>query len=305
MKLYYCKYPDGRQNFGDQLNLWLWEKLIPGVLDEDESIAFVGLGTLINDALPRRTPRAKQRVIFSTGAGQEKGMPEIDESYKIYCLRGPLSAQAIGLPTELAVTDGAILLRRLVKINNRKIHKFAYMPHYNFAGEAWKSVCEELGFGYIDPSWSTDKVLSSINNTEILLSEAMHGAIVADALRVPWIPIVTHPTILALKWQDWCLSIGVEYQPVQMKRLHQPRNTAGGWAKVSDSKNVDILKPARLARDWIRQKSAASQLIRIAKSVRPTLSSDTHIENVTVELEERLQQFRNDVEAGYFTSCTS
>ncbi len=305
MKLYYCKYPDGRQNFGDYLNLWLWEKLIPNVLDEDERTAFVGLGTLINDSLPRRTPRALRRVIFSTGAGYEKGMPDLDDSYRIYCLRGPLSAKAIDMPPELGVADGAILVRRLININSRKVHKFAYMPHYNFAGEGWKSVCEQLGFGYIDPSWPTEKVLSSINNTEILLCEAMHGAIVADALRVPWIPIVTHPTILPFKWQDWCLSIGVEYQPVPMKRLQQPRESSGGWAKGSISKKVDILKTVRLARDWIRQKSAAAQLLQIAKTVHPTLSTDTQIERVTVELEERLQKFKDDVEAGYFSSYTT
>lgn len=301
MKLYYCKYPDGRQNFGDALNLWLWDKLIPDVLDEDESTAFVGLGTLINDALPRRTPRARKRVIFSSGAGYGKGVPSIDDSYKIYCLRGPLSAQKIGVPAELAVTDGAVLLRRLINVNSDKTYRFAYMPHYDLAGEAWNCVCKQLGFAYIDPGWSIEKILSLINQTEVLLSEAMHGAIVADALRVPWIPIVTHPSILPFKWQDWCLSMGLEYKPVLMKRLHQPRGASGGWAKPSDSQ-VDILKPARLVRDWVRQKSAALQLDRIAKSTRPILSTDIQIERVTVELEERLQKFKNDVEAGYFAS---
>lgn len=302
MKLYYCKYPAGRQNFGDNLNLWLWDKLIPGILDDDESTAFVGLGTLINDSLPRRTPRASQRVIFSTGAGYEKRMPKIDSSYKIYCLRGPLSAEVIGVEAQVAVTDGAILVRRLIPINKHKVYKFSYMPHYNFAGEGWKSVCNQLGFGYIDPSSSTAEVLSDINNTEILLSEAMHGAIVADALRVPWIAIVTHPSILSFKWQDWCLSMGLEYQPVTMKRLHQPKGTSGGWAKQSVPQNLDILRPARLVRDWLRQKSAASEIMRIAKTTQPQLSSDLEIERVTIELEERLQQFKNDVEAGYFDS---
>ncbi|HBE20149.1 MAG TPA: succinoglycan biosynthesis ketolase [Cyanobacteria bacterium UBA11149] len=302
MKLYYCKYPVGRQNFGDNLNLWLWDKLIPGILDDDESTAFVGLGTLINDSLPRRTSRARKRVIFSTGAGYEKGMPEIDSSYKIYCLRGPLSAEVMGVEAQLAVTDGAILVRRLIPINKHKIYKFSYMPHYNFAGEGWKSVCHQLGFGYVDPSSSTEEVLSAINNTEILLSEAMHGVIVADALRVPWIPIVTHPSILSFKWQDWCLSVGLEYQPVTMKRLHQPKGTSGGWAKQSVPQNLDIFKPARLFRDWLRQKSAALEMLRIAKTTQPKLSSDLKIERVTIELEERLQQFKNDVEAGYFRS---
>jgi succinoglycan biosynthesis protein ExoV len=35
MKLFYFKDPAG--NFGDDLNLWLWPKVLPGILDEDGS----------------------------------------------------------------------------------------------------------------------------------------------------------------------------------------------------------------------------------------------------------------------------
>lgn len=48
MKLCYYKLPNGEQNFGDSLNLWLWNKLIPGILDNNESVAFIGIGSLIN-----------------------------------------------------------------------------------------------------------------------------------------------------------------------------------------------------------------------------------------------------------------
>ncbi|HBB31062.1 MAG TPA: succinoglycan biosynthesis ketolase [Cyanobacteria bacterium UBA8803] len=282
MKLVFYK----EKNFGDRLNLWLWDQLIPDVIDNDETTAFVGLGTLLNDNLPNKTRKAYRKVIFSTGVGYGSGLPKLDESYKIYCVRGLLSAQALGLPTKLAVTDGAVLVRRLLNINNRKVERFAYMPHYEMAGEGWRAVCEDLGFGYIDPRWSTEKILSLINQTEVLLTEAMHGAIVADALRIPWVPIVTNPTILAFKWQDWCSSIGLEYRPVQMKRLHHPSN------------KVDILSPVRLARDWSRQKQAALQLSYIAKNSRPLLSSDILIEQLTIELEEKLQQLKKDIKSG-------
>ncbi len=284
MKLYYHK----AKNFGDQLNPWLWDKLIPNILDDDQITAFVGIGTLLNEQLSQRTRKALKRVIFSTGVGYGKRVVKIDDSYKIYCLRGPLSAQALGVPTELAVTDGAILVRRVLNTNSRKVNRFAYMPHFELAGEAWKLVCEELGFGYIDPRWSTEKVLSCISQTEILLTEALHGAIIADALRVPWVPLVTSHTILAFKWQDWCQSMSVEYRPLHMKRLHHPRQ------------KLDFVSPARLVRDWARQKLAASQLIRIAKSSHPILSSDIKIEQLTVELEGRLEQLKQDIAAGCF-----
>jgi succinoglycan biosynthesis protein ExoV len=291
MKLRYYKLPKGERNFGDELNPWLWEKLIPGILDEDASVAFVGIGSLINNGLPQKTRYARKIVIFGTGVGYGKGVPKIDESYTIYCVRGLLSAQALGISEKLAITDGAVLIRQVFSNQSPKKYRFSYMPHYELAGKGWETVCQKLGFGYIDPRWSVEQVLSSISETEILLAEAMHGAIIADALRVPWLPITTNSSILAFKWQDWCSSIGVEYQPIRMKRLHHPKES------------LDILTPFRTIRDWNRQKEAAQALKQAALSRSPVLSKDSRLEMLTNQLEEKLQDFKKDVANGLF-SCS-
>ncbi|MBD2499329.1 polysaccharide pyruvyl transferase family protein [Anabaena azotica] len=303
MKLYYCKYPEGRQNFGDALNPWLWEQLLPGILDDDPDCAFVGIGTLINDALPRRTPKAKLRVIFSTGAGYEKAMPVIDESYKIYCVRGPISAQTLGLNSDLAVTDGALLLRKVIEQNPLpKKYKFSYMPHYNFAGDGWQRVCDQLGFGYISPAWEIEDILIRIRQTEVLICEAMHGAIVADTLRTPWIAVTTHPSILPTKWQDWCASMTLEYQPYSLSYYYQPRASKGGWANSQTSANKldHLLTPARKLQDWFRQQKAARELSNLVKIAQPCLSSDNRMEEMLSRLEGCLEQFKLDFAQGKF-----
>ena len=45
MKLVY--YQDPKGNFGDDLNPWLWERLLPGRLDDDPSELLVGMGTIL------------------------------------------------------------------------------------------------------------------------------------------------------------------------------------------------------------------------------------------------------------------
>ncbi|MEM7716000.1 MAG: polysaccharide pyruvyl transferase family protein [Cyanobacteria bacterium P01_A01_bin.68] len=289
MKLSYYKLPNGERNFGDNLNPWIWDQLIPDVLDNDESVAFVGIGSLINDGLPYRTRHASKKVIFGTGVGYGKSTEvKLDESYKIYCLRGSLSAKALGVEEHLGVTDGAVLIRRVYKNNAKKTYRFSYMPHYELAGKGWEIVCKELGFGYIDPRWTVEEVLSAISQTEVLLCEAMHGAIVADALRVPWIPVVTNSTILSFKWQDWCSSIGIEYKPNYIERLQNPRE------------KQDLLTPLRLVRNKIRQRKASQALKQIAMNQPSYLSEDSRIETLTQQLEEKLHLFQQDVEKGLF-----
>lgn len=310
MKLYYYQRPDKVSNFGDHLNPWLWNQLLPGIFDENETTAFVGIGTLLNNLLPDRLAKAGRIVVFSSGVGYAKGLPVIDDFWKIYCLRGLLSAQKLGVPDQLAVTDGAILVRRVFKPSGHKANRFAYMPHINhvkYDDAVWKLLCEQIGFKYIAPHWPTEQVLSAISQTEVLLAEAMHGAIIADALRVPWIPIRTSARILTFKWQDWCSSINVEYQPIYVTSLldldlpvardiHSSLPATYHW--------LNWLKQDRfhsLGKLWgDQQQLIATQLVRIAKTTRPNLSDDQRIEQLTVELEERLSNFKTDVVAGKF-----
>jgi succinoglycan biosynthesis protein ExoV len=103
MKLFYYQRPDGLSNFGDQLNSWLWERLLPGAFTGEENVVFVGTGTLLNHLLPQRIASAKKVLIFSTGAGYERKLTAIPEHWRIYCVRGLLSARQLGLPAKLAL----------------------------------------------------------------------------------------------------------------------------------------------------------------------------------------------------------
>lgn len=309
MKLFYF-VPEGSRagisNFGDELNPWLWKQLIPGVLNEDENIAFLGMGTLLNNLVSKRVPNARHIVVFGSGVGYGQSLPQIDNNWTIYCVRGPLSAQALNLSPDLAITDPAILVRRLYKPYQKKVYKLSYMPHYVQsiqAGKSWERVCQKLGFHYIDARWSIEKVMSEISQTEVLLTEAMHGAIVADALRVPWVCIHTSPSILEFKWQDWCQSIGVEYQPYRLKELSDEAPQYG-------IRSIRGIRGSRAAlkvswNHWLNQVKMPSLLAKIADTAHPVLSTDSQIERLTVRLEEKLNQFKIDVASGLFNSKIS
>jgi succinoglycan biosynthesis protein ExoV len=49
-----------------------------------------------------------------------------------------------------------------------------------------------------------------------VVADAMHAAIVADALRVPWVPVVLSPQSNSFKWLDWTLSLNLPYKPVKL-----------------------------------------------------------------------------------------
>ena len=182
--LYYCKTPNG--NFGDDLNPWLWPQLAPEVCRENDGTLFVGIGTIFN----HKIPAAPRKVVFGAGGGNSGPQFRLDERWKVYCVRGPLTAARFRLDPSLAVTDSALLVRQRLPATEGKKFRVSFMPHLQSVAFAdWKKLCAQIGFHCIDPRAGVEHVLRELQATELLLAEAMHGAIVADALRVPWIPV--------------------------------------------------------------------------------------------------------------------
>ncbi len=219
MKL--CYYIDKRGNFGDDLNPWLWDRLIPslidgylGLWDADESCKddlFFGIGTILNN----RVPKASRKFVFGTGAGYGPGLPVLDGLWKVYCVRGPITAALLNLPKQYAITDAAALVSTVYDAKKVTRQGMAFVPHHASAWNLdWAPICAEMGIRYIDPRLGVDVVLREIAMSSGIITEAMHGAIIADAFRIPWMPVVLYDHILGSKWHDWTRSLSLPYSPV-------------------------------------------------------------------------------------------
>jgi len=233
MNLYYHYEKTG--NFGDDLNVWLWSRLLPNIVDVEKDYrtsrlddkasltVFVGIGTLLNNGLPSNA----SKVVFGSGAPSANRLA-INDSWRIYCVRGPLTAQALGIEANIAITDGAVLLKKIDFPQVNKTFSVSFMPHHSSnLSVDWQSLCTALNMHYIDPTVSTEKTLEDIQRSELIITEAMHGAIVADVFRVPWIPVRLNGIVNSFKWQDWCQSLGLLYKPIlpefNLRLLRNPK----------------------------------------------------------------------------------
>jgi succinoglycan biosynthesis protein ExoV len=223
-------------------------------------------------------------VVFGSGVGYN-GPPRWDDTWVVYCVRGPLSADALGLPPDAAVTDPGALIARVGARGTAATSRTAraFMPHWQSQPDDWKRVCDDIGMPFIDPRWPTDTVLDALRRTDLLVTEAMHGAIVADALRIPWIPVRTHAHINSFKWEDWCRSLELEYGPSTLPTI---------WPELPDA------GPIRRARRWAKLALAGRALNRIAAGGRPFLSRADLLDARMDELEQRLEQMRKTELAG-------
>lgn len=273
MELYYNKEII---NFGDTLNPWIWERLIPDLNNIGcPNSLFLGIGTIINEDLNKHYPN-KKKIVFSSGYGYGVA-PRVDSSWKFICVRGPLTAQRLNLPPELAITDGAVLLKKVFNFTGSKKWNYSYMPHISMAlinGDLISRLCSDIGVNYIDPRSETEAVLSAICASQVLLAEAMHGAIAAEAFGIPWIPIKNSNIVNDFKWQDWCQSLGLEYDPVTLMPLWNPNNPVGH------------------VKNFIKKKVFVSQMKDVIRNREPIQSQENIIESKIQALEEKIHQLR-------------
>jgi hypothetical protein len=212
MKLTYYQGP--RPNFGDDLNAWLWPRILPNYFDSDDRELFIGIGSILTDD----SPAAARKIVVGSGYGGYSKPPVLDSTWEVKFVRGKHTAKRIGLDERLGIGDSAILIRGLLDYSSGvKKHKFSFMPHWESAQVGlWADVCKRCGFNYIDPRDDVESVNEAILRSEVVITEAMHGAIVSDALRTPWIAMSPIHTRHHAKWSDWSSALGFE---VRFSRL--------------------------------------------------------------------------------------
>jgi len=199
-------------NFGDALNAWLMPKLFGDFFDDDAGALFIGIGSI----LEQDYPPAARKIVFGSGWGGFGPAPRLDATWRIHAVRGPLTAAAIGVEKGLGAGDGAILTARFLRRGEMRF-PVSFIPHWrSLRWGQWPLIARELGLHLIDPRAPVESVLAEIAASGMVIAEAMHGAIIADALRVPWVALTpVHPAQRA-KWYDWAAALDIRLQPVPL-----------------------------------------------------------------------------------------
>jgi succinoglycan biosynthesis protein ExoV len=279
-------------NFGDEINTMMWKHLLPpGFLDERPDELFVGIGSIIFD----HYPRSARKIVAGSGYAGYTNAPDVhEETWTILWVRGPITAERLKLDPSLAIADSAILLRAVPLPPPAGGIDIAFMPHIDSLDRSrWDEVCRLAGITFLDPSAPVETTLAQIRGARLVVTEAMHGAIVADALRTPWIGITPFNSSHRAKWSDWAASIDV---PLRQQRLW-PSSMAEVWtlasgrqATVGRSRRYLAGGPSEPLNRVLRH-VAARQLRRIVETVEPQMSADRAIEGATDRALSRLDAF--------------
>lgn len=237
MDIHYFETAAG--NFGDDLNLWLWDEILPGWRELLPGHLLVGVGTLINGTLPRGQPK----IVLGSGVGYG-ALPDavLMSECRFVAVRGPRSAAALGLPPEKGIIDPAVMLADMAEFQGlTKSKRPIFIPHHDSVhlGD-WERLCHQAGVEYVSPMRDAREVIRKLATAPLVITESMHGAIIADAFGTPWHAALISPRILKSKWMDWADSLDVRFEMTQLfpisnwlaLQFPQKRRSGGARAPV-------------------------------------------------------------------------
>lgn len=215
----------GQPNFGDDLNPYFFERLLekPIRFSSKSKSHLLGIGSIFNTS-------CRDSIVVGSGLLAADMAPRTI-ARRIISLRGHLTAEVFGCdPGHYG--DPAVLTARLFPQSTSPTYRLGVIPHHSQAKQ-WlatiktdslnglhrsryrrnarrnaKKSAEKLpkqDVLYIDPRWHPLRVIEAITLCQGILSQSLHGLIIADAYSIPnaWITPATTMTGKEFKFADY------------------------------------------------------------------------------------------------------
>lgn len=218
MQLYHAISSAG--NFGDDMNTWFWDALLKDWRVAEPDVTLFGIGTILGSRILQRHDRV---LVCGSGAGYG-GLGAIDRGrVEISWVRGPRTAALIGLDPRDAITDPACMVTTMPEFSDLPAGTGGtiFIPHRSTArlDLNWDRIGRQAGLRVVLPSGDAHAVIADIAGADLVVTESMHGAIFADAFRVPWVAVRISNEFNDFKWMDWAGSVEVELRMHEALRI--------------------------------------------------------------------------------------
>jgi len=165
------------------------------------------------------------------------------------------------------------------------------MPHFlTIPFLDWPKVCQDLGLFYVSPCSPVETVMQELRSCKSLITEAMHGAIIADAFRIPWVRVTINAwqredfDISSLKWLDWGLSVRADVTPVHLEPQH-------AWGRRM------LINPVRLKDRISSQGKLIKALRKVAAEKQFYLSEEPLLKEATERIAVEIGRLKSDYAA--------
>lgn len=197
---------DGHPNFGDDLTPWLLPRY--GVLPiyrRPTAARLAGVGSILEFL-----PRSFDGMIWGSGLleGREHRLPNAG----VLAVRGPLTAELIGLREAVPFGDPGILVSRHMRAPKKR-WQLGIVPHgHHRQHEGLRLLMRRCGARacVVNVHQGAGSAVRQIASCHVVLTTSLHGLVTADAFGVPAVWTTLEPPLSGgdFKFRDYEAALG-------------------------------------------------------------------------------------------------
>ena len=243
----------GRPNFGDDVNPTFFGRLAGRCIrfaSDRQQPHLLGAGSILERATP-------MSIVCGSGLLQPP-RGQIRPQPTLVAVRGERSLAAFAPRGDVFLGDPVVLVDAWVARGEIR-HRFGLVPHVRSVPR-WRQL-NTRGLHLIDPGLPPWQVIDEIAACETVLSQSLHGLIVADALGVPnvWIAPSSDMVGDRFKFDDYfsTLDIAKERVPESRDVFDRPGSFAAGIGRYRYSKAEYRAVLARACAEFAAASAAA------------------------------------------------
>ncbi len=171
-------------------------------------------------SLLEKVPAGFSGFILGTGFMHGDSVRTFDKA-RILAVRGELTRNNIGAPTDTILGDPGLLVSRFLTSRQKKQYALGIVPHYVDKKDIriykfCKKYSKEVLF--IDVQHDPLSVLRKIDQCDFILSSSLHGLVFADSLGIPntWMILSGRVSGKGFKFYDYNSALKKDQNPVNV-----------------------------------------------------------------------------------------
>ncbi len=243
----------GRPNFGDDINPTFFGRLAgrcTRFASDRQQPHLLGAGSILERATP-------MSIVCGSGLLQPHHGRRLPQT-TLVAVRGEHSRAAFAPRGDVFLGDPVVLVDAWAT-RGEILHRFGLVPHVRSVPR-WRRL-NTRGLHLIDPGLPPWQVIAEIAACETVLSQSLHGLIVADALGVPnvWIAPSSDMVGDQFKFRDYfsTLDLAKECVPESRAVFDAPGSFAAGLGRYRYSKAEYREVLARACTEFAARSAAA------------------------------------------------
>lgn len=202
----------GRSNFGDDINPWFYSQLTASKVawQDTDKPHFMGIGS-IAEKLNQRS------LILGSGFIEPLIKKSPKKPRKCFSLRGELSCEQLNVYPEF-MGDPVCFVDKIYSPKINKTNKIGVIPHVSEYKKIKSNFSDDLTYQLIDPSMDSLTVIDSIASCKKIVSQSLHGLIVADAYSIPSVWLEPSVNMMGgfFKFRDYFSTTDYKKEPISM-----------------------------------------------------------------------------------------